>query len=112
MNIALYKLIKLSDPINPDETFFIWPEGIFSGFYYREIYKFKDFFKKNFKDNHKIILGINTFDEINNKYYNSLIVVDNNFEVIHRYNKKKLFLQKLENQNTGYDRKNYISSMN
>ncbi len=86
----LTKLIKLSDPINPDETFFIWPEGIFSGFYYREIYKFKDFFKKNFKDNHKIILGINTFDEINNKYYNSLIVVDNNFEVIHRYNKKKL----------------------
>ena len=28
----LTKLIKLSDPINPDETFFIWPEVFFQGF--------------------------------------------------------------------------------
>ena len=44
----LTKLIKLSDPINPDETFYL-ARGYFFRVLLQRIYKFKDFFKKFLK---------------------------------------------------------------
>ena len=45
---------------------------------------------KNFSKNHFIIFGINKLEENSNLFYNSLLLVDNDFEIIHQYNKQKL----------------------
>ena len=84
------KLIRYSEPENSKKTFFIWPEGIFSGYSYNEILSFKDIIAKNFNKNHYIIFGINKIDEVTGEFYNSLLLVDNNFEIIQQYNKQKL----------------------
>jgi apolipoprotein N-acyltransferase len=69
---------------------FIWPEGVFSGYTYNEITIFKDLILKNFSNNHYIIFGINKLDKNTGSLYNSLLLVDNKFEVIQQYNKHKL----------------------
>ncbi len=86
----LLKLVKISDPDNLIKTIFVWPEGVFSGYSYNEILQFKKLLKKNFNKNHIILFGINRLDLEKNKFYNSLIAVNNNFEIIEQYNKQKL----------------------
>ena len=44
------KLIKYSDPVKEKKTLFIWPEGVFSGYSYDEILKFKDLILNNFSN--------------------------------------------------------------
>ncbi len=83
-------LIRYSEPDPNKETIFIWPEGVFSGYYFYELSQFKNKFKKNFSPNHKILFGVNTLDKNQKNFYNSLIIVDHNFEEIYSYNKKKL----------------------
>ncbi len=90
IHTKLKKLVKYSDPDPQKETLFIWPEGIFTGFNYNEITKFKDTISNNFDENHLILFGINTFDKSSNKYFNSLVVINNKFEILYQYNKKKL----------------------
>ena len=46
--------------------------------------------KKNFSQDHLIILGINTLDKKKDKFYNSFIVIDNNLNKKFQYNKIKL----------------------
>tara|TARA_B100001741_G_scaffold37680_1_gene26790 strand:+ start:348 stop:1901 length:1554 start_codon:yes stop_codon:yes gene_type:complete len=86
------KLIKYSEPIKTRKTIFIWPEGIFldDNFYKKK--NIKELFKKNFSENHLIILGANTSKKSSSakKYFNSMIFVDNNFGIISKYDKKKL----------------------
>ncbi len=84
------KLIKYSDPNSSKKTLFIWPEGIFSGYNYNEIKVFKDLVYKKFSKNHYIVFGINKLEEDRDQFYNSLILVNNKFEIIHQYNKQKL----------------------
>ncbi len=84
------KLVRYSDPNPKKTTLFIWPEGIFTGYSYNEIFQFSDLIKNNFNKNHLILFGINTLDETSGEYFNSLVVVNNNFEILHQYNKKKL----------------------
>ena len=86
----LNQLIKYSDPNPQKKTIFIWPEGVFTGYSYNEINKFSELIKNNFNENHLILFGINTHDQISKEYYNSLIIVDNNFRILHQYNKQKL----------------------
>ena len=86
----LKKLVKYSDPDPKKATFFIWPEGVFTGFNYSEISKFSNLIKNNFKENHLIFFGINTLDEISGKYFNSMVVINNEFKILHKYHKKKL----------------------
>ncbi len=86
----LKKVIKFSEPKNNEETIFVWPEGVFSGYYFKDLQKFKGIIKKNFSSNHKIIFGTNTFDEKQNKTFNSLIVIDKNFNKLYQYNKVRL----------------------
>ena len=76
--------------IKKKKTLFVWPEGVFSGYSYNEILNFKELFKKNFSKNHFIILGSNKLDLNSGQYFNSMLVLDNNLEIIDNYNKRKL----------------------
>ena len=84
------KLIRYSDPDPKQETLFIWPEGIFTGFNYDEIYRFKNLIEDNFTSNHLILFGINTYERESKKYFNSLVIINNEFKILHRYDKRKL----------------------
>ena len=84
------KLIKYSDPNINKKTIFIWPEGVFSGYSYKEILIFKSLINQKFSEDHFIIFGINKLEPITNSYYNSLLIVNNKLEIIQQYNKQKL----------------------
>ena len=84
------KLIKYSDPVKEKKTLFIWPEGVFSGYSYDEILSFKDLILKNFSSKHFIIFGANKLDPLSGSFYNSMLVINNKFEIIQIYNKRKL----------------------
>ena len=86
----LNKLIRYSDPINDQKTLYVWPEGVFSGYNYEEIFIFKNIFQNNFKENHFILLGINKPDKKKSGVYNSMIIVNKNLEIIQEYKKQKL----------------------
>ena len=86
----LKKLIRYSDPDPKKKTLFIWPEGVFTGFSYNDIAKFKNLITNKFKENHLILFGINKLEKNSGQYLNSLIIVDNKFKIVHQYNKKKL----------------------
>ena len=86
----LKKLIRYSDPNDKKKTLFIWPEGVFSGYSYKEILVFKKLISKNFSTNHNIILGINRLEPNSGNFYNSMIIVNNNLKIIQSYNKRKL----------------------
>ena len=86
---SLAKLIRYSDP-DQKETIFIWPEGIFAGYEFSEILEYKTIIKERFTKKHIIIFGINTFDKEKNGFYNSLIAINNEFEILYKYNKIKL----------------------
>ena len=90
MENRLNKLIKYSDPDPNKKTLFIWPEGVFTGFNYDQISQYSNLLKENFSENHFILFGINTFDSISERYFNSLIVINNEFKILYRYDKKKL----------------------
>ena len=86
----LKKLIRYSEPNINKKTIFIWPEGVFSGYSFDEIVIFKKLIKKNFRKNHYIIFGINNLDKDTGLFHNSLLLVNNEFEILEKYNKQKL----------------------
>ena len=86
----LKNLIRYSDPDPKKETLFIWPEGVFTGYNYSEIYQFRNLINNSFKENHLILFGINTLDRRTGEYFNSLVIVNNEFKILHQYNKRKL----------------------
>ena len=53
------------------------------------ISQFKNLVSKSFTNDHSIIFGINTSTS-NKKNFNSLVMINNNFEILYQYNKKKL----------------------
>ena len=55
-----------------------------------EILIFKDLISDHFSKNHLIIFGTNKLDPKSGKFYNSMIVINNKFEIIQSYNKRKL----------------------
>jgi apolipoprotein N-acyltransferase len=90
--LQLKKLIKISDPEKNKKTLFIWPEGIFYQSYLEDIKKYKNLFYNKFSENHLIILGINHFIDTGNnfknqKYFNSLAILNHNLDVLSVYNK-------------------------
>ncbi len=86
----LLKLARYSEPNKSIRTLFVWPEGVFSGYSYEEILILKKVFSDNFNKNHFILFGINRRDKENDGFYNSLIIVNNNLEIIQEYKKQKL----------------------
>ncbi len=86
----LKKLIRYSVPNKDNFTLFIWPEGVFSGYSYEEIKFLKNTMQNSFSDKHYILLGVNRLDKKKNGLYNSLIIINNKFEIIGEYKKQKL----------------------
>ena len=86
----LRKLIRYSDINKESKTLFIWPEGVFSGYNFKDMQKFKNQFEENFSENHFILFGVNRSADENKGYYNSLIVINNKMEIIQEYKKQKL----------------------
>ncbi len=86
----LKKLIKYSNPDLKKDTLFIWPEGVFTGYHLEEISNFQNLISDKFGKNHLILFGINRIDKNSKNYFNSLVIVNNNLEVLHQYDKKKL----------------------
>ena len=84
------QLIRYSDPNKDQNTLFVWPEGVFSGYSFNEIYVFKELIRKNFSNKHNIVFGANKLDPETGNFFNSMLVVNNRFEVIQSYNKRKL----------------------
>ena len=84
------KLIKYSEPEENKTTIFIWPEGVFSGYSYKEIIFLKKNFSQSFSNKHYIVFGINRFNNQSKGLNNSLIIVNNNLEIIQEYKKQKL----------------------
>ena len=87
-NELLSELIKISEPNPSNKTIFIFPEGILSSIYFEDLKKSKNLFLNSFSEKHKIILGINIYE--NKKIYNSLLVLNNELEVLNIYHKNKL----------------------
>ena len=90
LETRLEKLIRYSDPSKNLRTLFVWPEGVFSGYSFKEIQNLKKIFIKNFNKNHFILFGTNRFDDKKKGFYNSLIIVNNRMEIIQEYRKQKL----------------------
>ncbi len=84
------KLIRYSDPKKDKKTLFIWPEGVFSGYSYDEISIFKKLISNDFSKNHFILFGINKLNPKNGGFFNSMVIVNHEFEIIQSYNKIKL----------------------
>ena len=84
------QLIKYSEPENDSSTLYIWPEGVFSGYNFKEILFLKKNFLDNFSENDFILFGVNRFDENRMGFYNSLIIVNNHLEIVQEYKKQKL----------------------
>ena len=82
------ELIKLSNPNPQKNTIFIFPEGILTSIYVDDLKSYKKLFSDNYSSNHKIILGINSFE--NNKIYNSLVVINKDTKILAKYNKNNL----------------------
>ena len=90
--IIIEELIELSNPNILHNTIFVFPEGALAGVNLNKLKSFKEIFSKKYSDKHIIIMGINTEKELGSlsKIYNSMVVLDNNLNLINEYNKIKL----------------------
>ena len=84
----IIELIELSVPNNSEKTIFIFPEGVIPNINLDELELFKKLFIEKYNINHKIILGMNSLVE--DKIFNSMILINNKAEIISKYNKNKL----------------------
>ena len=82
------ELLTLINSSKAEKKIYIFPEGIITGIYFKDLKLFKNIFKEKFNINHKIILGINSIKE--NKIYNSLVLINGESELLYKYNKNKL----------------------
>ena len=82
------QLITISNPqiYKKKQTVFVWPEGVLSNLNNLKIYQ--NMIKENFLENHVIIFGATNLQ--NNKMFNSLVLVDNNGNILNIYSKLKL----------------------
>ena len=81
----LFNLMKSEDN---RKTLYILPEGILTGIFLDELNYIIKNSNHSISEGHFIIMGINSRE--NGNIYNSLVVLDNKLNVLHKYNKNKL----------------------
>jgi apolipoprotein N-acyltransferase len=86
------ELIDLSAPTKIEPTIFLWPEGIISDSYLREMNSYKNLFLNKFGENDLIIMGLNSMKKKNGKnlFFNSMAIFNNKLDIIASYNKVDL----------------------
>ncbi|MDB9983261.1 apolipoprotein N-acyltransferase [Candidatus Pelagibacter sp.] len=90
--IIINELIELSAPTKTNPTIFLWPEGIVSESYLRDMNIYRDLFLTSFGENDLIIMGLNSIERKNNKnlFFNSMSIFNNKLDLIANYNKINL----------------------
>ena len=85
-------LIKISKPNINEKIIFVWPEGILPDISQEELIKYNWLFKKNFNENHLLVIGINSksIKDGSTHYFNSLSIYDNNLSLLNSYKKINL----------------------
>ncbi len=86
-SLVIKDLAELGNTDNRD-ALYIYPEGILPSINLNEIQDYSSEFNNYFKDNHKIIIGITRYKEA--EVFNSMVLLDNNLELISVYDKNKL----------------------
>jgi len=86
------ELIKLSAPNKKEPTIYLWPEGIISDSYLKDMSEYKNLFLDNFGKNDLIIMGLNSIETKDDKklFFNSMGVFNNKTDLIAKYNKINL----------------------
>jgi len=86
------ELIRLSDSTKINPTIFLWPEGIISDSYLKDMSTYKNLFQDNFGEHDLIIMGLNSIETKKGKdlIFNSMAVFNNNLDLIANYNKINL----------------------
>ncbi len=89
---AIEDLIEVSKPDKNEKIIFVWPEGILPGISQEKLIDYKWLFKKNFNENHLLVIGINSksIEKGEIKYFNSLSVYDHRLNLLNSYNKINL----------------------
>ncbi len=85
---TIKNLITLSNPNDFEKTLFIFPEGIIPSTDLEDLKKYKEIFSKGYSYNHKVILGMTSFEK--NKIFNTLVLMDNEVNILSKYKKNKL----------------------
>jgi apolipoprotein N-acyltransferase len=88
----LITLLNFSKANKDEKTLIVWPEGMIQQTNPKDLSKYKEYFNKNFSKNHLVIVGVTNPSIAGNKinFYNSLVVLNNNADVVSVYNKIKL----------------------
>ncbi len=86
------EIINLSKNKSNEKNLYILPEGVFSHIYFNDLQYYRKLFSESFSNQDVLVLGMNTqkFENGKNKIYNSLIVTDNNLNLLSKYDKIKL----------------------
>ncbi len=85
---TIINLIDISEPNPIEKTLFIFPEGIIPNIEFHDLKNYKDIFSQKYSKNHKIILGMTSIEK--NQIFNSLVLIDNNTNLLYKYKKNKL----------------------
>ncbi len=86
-SLVIKDLAELGNTDNRDAVY-IYPEGILPSINLNEIQDYSSVFNNYFTDNHKIIIGMTRYKET--EIFNSMVLLDNNLELISVYDKNKL----------------------
>ena len=86
------EIIELSAPTKVGPTIFLWPEGIISDSYLRDMDIYQNLFLKNFGEHDLIIMGLNSVEtkNDNNLFFNTMAIFNNKLDLIANYNKVNL----------------------
>jgi apolipoprotein N-acyltransferase len=86
------EIIELSAPTKVGSTIFLWPEGIISDSYLRDMNIYQNLFLKNFGEHDLIIMGLNSVEtkNDNNLFFNTMAIFNNKLDLIANYNKVNL----------------------
>jgi apolipoprotein N-acyltransferase len=89
---VITELIKISQPDKETKTIFLWPEGIIPNINQKQLKEFEFLFSEKFNENHLLAIGINSYEQINEKdyFYNTLSIYDHKLNLINDYKKVKL----------------------
>ena len=86
------ELIEISAPTKKEPTIFLWPEGIISDSYIKDMSMYKNIFSNSFGKDDVIIMGINSIEKKGNEnlFFNSMAVFSNELDLLKKYNKINL----------------------